>query len=270
VNEDSYRGAAAGWARGAIRVYAPVAELLIGRSPIALHGAGVLDVGAGTGVAEAPLRAAGVTRIVAADLSHDMLMWQRATRPPAVVGDVMTLPIRAAGFDAAIASFVLNHLTDPVSALVELARALRPGGAIFATVYANSSHSANRDRIDAIAGAHGWTPPEWYRHLKSEAAPLLGSCTPMRDAATAARLTDITVDEEPVEVNVTEPEALVDYRFGQAPFAEWLTSLTPHASASIRTAAAAAIADTMEPYRPRVIFLTACTVHEGATKAPRS
>ena len=259
MTEDSYRGAAAGWAHGATRVYAPIADLLIGRSPIALHGAAVIDIGAGTGAAEAPLRAAGATRIVAADLSHDMLMWQRVTRPPAIVCDVKSLPIRAARFDAAIASFVLNHLTDPVIALVELARALRPGGAVLANVYANSSHSANRDNIDAIAGAHGWTPPEWYRHLKSTAAPLLGSCTAMRDAATAAALINVAVDEEPVDVNLTEPEALVDYRFGQAPFAEWLTTLAPGARASIRAAAADAITDTMEPYRPRVVFLTAHT-----------
>ena len=259
MSDDAYRGAASGWAQGASRVYAPIAEVLVGRSPISLQGAVVLDVGAGTGVAEAPLRAAGVTRIVAVDLSHDMLMWQRAARPPAIVCNVMRLPVRAARCDVAVASFVLNHLTDPVSALVELGRVLRPGGAILATVYANSSQSANRDIIDGIAREHGWMPPEWYRHLKSAAAPLLGSCTAMSDAAVGATLTDVTVDEEPVDVHVAEPEALVDYRFGQAPFADWLANLAAHDRVSIRAEAAAAIADTMVAYRPRVVFLTART-----------
>jgi len=240
-------------------VYAPIAALLVERAPITLTGACVLDVGAGTGVCEAPLRAAGTSGLVEADLSHDMLAWNRAARPPAVASDVMHLPFPDAAFDAAIASFVLNHLTDPISGLAELARAARPGGAVLATVYANSSHSANRDTVDEIARAHGWAPPAWYAELKATSAPLLGGVTPMSTAAAAAALVDIGVDEEPVDVGLTEPEALVDYRFGQAHFSEWHASLTSDARAAARAAAVRAITGTMEPYRPRVVFLTART-----------
>ena len=122
VNQDHYRGAAMGWAQGATLVYAPIAALLIARTPIPLTGARVLDVGAGTGVCEAPLRAAGTATVMAADLSHDMLAWNRTARPPAVVADVMRLPFPSAVFDVAVASFVLNHLTDPVGGFAELAR----------------------------------------------------------------------------------------------------------------------------------------------------
>jgi len=133
VNADRYAGAAAGWASGATLVYAPVAALLVARTPIPLAGARVLDVGAGTGVCEAPLQAAGVASVVAADLSHDMLAWNRANRPPGVVSDVMRLPFPGLVFDAGVASFVLNHLTDPVWGFVELARVVRPGGAVLTT-----------------------------------------------------------------------------------------------------------------------------------------
>ncbi len=154
---------------------------------------------------------------------------------------------------------MLNHLTDPVGGFAELSRVVRPGGAVLATVYANSSHSASRDTVDEIARAHGWAPPAWYAELEATAAPLLGASTPMSTAAAAAALVDVQVDEEPVDVGLTEPEALVDYRFGQAHFAEWLARLRPDARVQARAAAVRAIDGAMEPYRPCVVFLTART-----------
>jgi len=259
VTSDNYRGAAAGWAGGATLVYGPIAARLIARSPVALTGACVLDVGAGTGVSEAPLRDAGASTVIGTDLSHDMLVWARASRCPSVVGDVMCLPFPNARFDAAIASFVLNHLDDPVGGLIELRRALRPGGAVLATVYANSSQSANRGAVDAVARAYGWNPPEWYRDLKATAAPRLGAVAPMTEAAEAAQLVDVDVTEAAVDVNVTDPVELVEYRFGQAHFADWLGDLDPDQRTRARAAAYGSIAETMEPYRPRVVFLTART-----------
>src|SRR5829696_8992596 len=44
--------------------------------------------------------------------------------------DVMTLPYAAASFDVVHAHQVLQHLTDPVGALREMARVTRPGGLI--------------------------------------------------------------------------------------------------------------------------------------------
>jgi SAM-dependent methyltransferase len=259
VNQDHYQGAAKGWARGATLVYAPIAALLVARTPIPLTGARVLDVGAGTGVCEGPLSAAGTETVVAADLSYDMLEWNRPARPPAVVADVMRLPFPSAVFDAAIASFVLNHLTNPAGGFAELIRVTRPGGAVLATVYANTSHSQNRDTIDEVARTYGWAPPSWYARLKATATPILGAAAPMRAAAAAVALIDVEVDEEAVDVGLTEPEALVDYRFGQGHFAEWLAGLSLDERTALRTAAAHAIENTMEPYRPRVVFLTART-----------
>jgi ubiquinone/menaquinone biosynthesis C-methylase UbiE len=260
MSSDHYRGAAVGWATGATLVYAPIAARLVDRRPLPLTGATVLDVGAGTGVCETPLRAAGVATIVGVDLSYDMLAWNGACRPPAVVADIMQLSFRSECFDAAVASFVLNHLTDPVGGLRELLRVVRPRGAVLATVFASTSSSANRDTIDEIAQAHGWSAPSWYTDLKANAIPLLGTAAPMSAAAADAGLVDIEADEGEVDVGITDPSALVDYRFGQAQFSGWLASLSPRARADFRSAAKDAIADTMEPYRPRVVFLSARAV----------
>lgn len=255
---DLYAGAARGWATGAARVYRPIAAALLEMAPAPLAGCTVLDAGAGTGVGSESLTAAGAT-VVAADLSLDMLAWDRARRPPAVVADVHHLPLRAAAVDHVVAAFVLNHLSAPVPALAELRRVARPGGAILASVFNVDSRSVARDAVDAVAQDHGWEVPEWYREVKEVAMPLLGSAGRMREAAVAAGLLDVVVVERPVDTGVDRAEDLVDYRFGQAQFASWISALSPAAAAAARAAAVAEIADVMEPYRPIVVMLAGRT-----------
>ena len=54
-----------------------------------------------------------------------------------VTGDVYSLGFDDQSFDVAHAHQVLQHLTDPVAALVEMRRVLRPGG-ILAVTYGRS------------------------------------------------------------------------------------------------------------------------------------
>jgi SAM-dependent methyltransferase/uncharacterized protein YbaR (Trm112 family) len=53
---------------------------------------------------------------------------------PDVVGDVFALPIRSGAADSAMCNEVLEHVPDPAAALAEIARIVRPGGALYMTV----------------------------------------------------------------------------------------------------------------------------------------
>jgi len=55
-------------------------------------------------------------------------------RATAVQGDALALPFASGSFDRVIASEVLEHIPDDVTAMAELARVLRPGGTMAVTV----------------------------------------------------------------------------------------------------------------------------------------
>ncbi|MEV6614785.1 class I SAM-dependent methyltransferase [Streptomyces sp. NPDC051051] len=96
----------------------------------------VLDAGCGTGRALPPLRDAvgpsGV--VVGADLTPAMLeAAARAGRDRAgrlLLADVTALPLRSGSLDAVFAAGLVAHLPDPSRNLRELARVVRPGGAL--------------------------------------------------------------------------------------------------------------------------------------------
>ena len=258
MKADRYAGAGRRWARGATLVYGPIATELVAMSPHPLSGRTVLDAGAGTGAVSSALAAAGA-RAIAADLSFDMLAWNARARPPCAVADIRALPLPAGRVDDAVAAFVLNHLAEPSAGLAELIRATRPAGAVLAAVFSNASRSQARDRVDAVAHEAGWQVPDWYLELKAVTAPILASAAAMGAAAHTAGLTEVVVEERPVDVGVTEPEQLISYRLGQPLFASWLDRIGPRRAQEIASHAADAIRPIMQPYRPIVVFLAAST-----------
>lgn len=256
--EDHYATSAPRWAFGAELVYGPIAAALVATSPHRLGGRTVLDAGAGTGAASAALRHCAAN-VLALDLSPAMLAWQAPARPPCAVADIRALPLAARSVDDAVAAFVLNHLADPAAGLAELARVTRPGGAILAAVFANESHSRARDRVDAAARAAGWRALAWYREMKANAAPMLGTADAMANAASAAGLVSVHAQERTVDVGVTEPTQLARYRLGTAAFAAWLDAIGSERAATVAAQAEDAVGGPMVPYRPGVVFLCALT-----------
>jgi ubiquinone/menaquinone biosynthesis C-methylase UbiE len=249
-----YEGAARTWAEDAEIVYGPLADALLERAP-ELAGKLVMDVGAGTGAVSRRLVFAGA-RAVAVDASLPMLAHQASSRPPAVVGDVSRLPFADDTVDGAAAAFVLNHLADPVAALVEMRRVVRADGFIVASVFSAADPPKAKAAIDRVLAAAGWEPPEWYRFLKSVDAQL-GSAAAMRDAARAAELENVDVVEQPVRTGVTDPNDIVRYRLSQPQRARFLTALSDAARRRISEECVAAVAELDEPFDPGVVMLAA-------------
>ena len=116
----------------------------------------VLDVGCGPGTITVGLaRRAG--RVVGLDMSPEMVESARslATREgvgSAVfeVGSAYELPFEGATFDVVYAHQVLQHLGDPVAALREFRRVLRPGGlvAVRDSDYATMIHAPVEPAIE--------------------------------------------------------------------------------------------------------------------------
>jgi ubiquinone/menaquinone biosynthesis C-methylase UbiE/DNA-binding transcriptional ArsR family regulator len=90
------------------------------------------DLGCGTGQLTASL-APCVGRVIAVDQSRAMLAAARARLPGLANvelrhGDLESLPIEDGELDAAVLFLVLHYLAEPVQALAEARRVLKPGG----------------------------------------------------------------------------------------------------------------------------------------------
>jgi ubiquinone/menaquinone biosynthesis C-methylase UbiE len=97
-------------------------------------GARVLDIAGGSGVyASLIVRAAPVT-VVGLDISSSMIRQrgEDSLLTENVVGDMEALPFPDSSFDAALFVGCLHHVPNPLKALEEAHRIVRPGGTVFA------------------------------------------------------------------------------------------------------------------------------------------
>ncbi|HKY75415.1 MAG TPA: class I SAM-dependent methyltransferase [Acidimicrobiia bacterium] len=253
----AYSATGSAWERGPARIYNRLAEIVVAALPVAVDGASALDLGAGTGAATRALLAAGADRVVAVDAATGMLAHDAGGRPPAVAGDALALPFATGAFDATVAAFSLNHLSDPAAGLCEAARVTRPGGAMAASAYADDDDHPVKQAVVAALTARGWTPDPWYRALQVDAAPKLATVAAARAAAEAAGL-EAHVEHRRVPFPDLDATALIAWRLGLAQHAPFFDGLPTDADrAALVEDAAARLGASWPPLERSIIILRA-------------
>jgi ubiquinone/menaquinone biosynthesis C-methylase UbiE len=111
-------------------------------SPEEVKGKTVLDAGCGTGVFSVIFAKNGASKVTGIDISEGSLSTARDLQNRFGVEntefskeDMLALPYDDASFDIVWAWGTVHHTTDPLQAIDNLVRILKPGGAILLAVY---------------------------------------------------------------------------------------------------------------------------------------
>jgi len=189
----------------------------------------VLDVGTGTGALVPAVRsAAPMASILGVDASHEMLRVALSKRNvPVARGDAMMLPVRAAAVDAAVFAYVLFHLPDPLTALREAHRVLRPGGRV-ATVTWAWEHAETAQKLWDEALAESGAAP--LRLRRSDVG--LDSLEAVEELVRSAGFTPARVWAEGLSKQ-WEPESFFALATGSGPSRQRLAGLDDGARTSL-------------------------------------
>jgi SAM-dependent methyltransferase len=133
--------------------------------PHLVPGSDVLDVGCGPGTITCDLaRSVAPGRVVGIDSAADVVDMARADAAASgsggaafEVADVFDLPFGDGTFDIVHAHQVLQHVADPVGALVEMRRVCRPGGLVAArdSDYPTFTFAPADPDLDRAVAAYG-------------------------------------------------------------------------------------------------------------------
>lgn len=148
------------------------------RKALALRpGQRVLDLACGTGVSTVELAKSGAYA-VGADLSTGMLAQGKRTPSvqraeiPLIAGDALRLPFADDAFDAVTISFGLRNVVQTSQALREMARVVRPGGALVICEFSRPTWAPFRAayyegalRVIRVIAERASSNPEAYTYL---------------------------------------------------------------------------------------------------------
>ncbi|MCZ6834853.1 MAG: methyltransferase domain-containing protein [Planctomycetota bacterium] len=153
----------------------------------------VLEVGCGTGVhtREMLKRIGAAGRVTGFDLSESMLGVARAKCPGAefIQGNAMALPFEDASFDVVASTFMLMFVPDPVQAIREMWRVLKPGGRLAISVWEGLHENPVYSRLASIA----------TERINDEAGTslswpfVLGETGKLADLCAEARISGVTI-----------------------------------------------------------------------------
>jgi ubiquinone/menaquinone biosynthesis C-methylase UbiE len=149
------------------RVFAPWARILVEIVP-ARAGEAVLDVatGPGTVAREAAAQVGPNGQVVGVDISGAMLAIARSfPRQPAAAdiqyleSSATAIPLQDARFDVAYCQHGLQHMTEPMRALAELKRLLKPGGRLGVAIWNQSPFGPFREAVASVNVSDGGPQP---------------------------------------------------------------------------------------------------------------
>jgi SAM-dependent methyltransferase len=161
----------------------------------------ILEVGCGTGGLLVAAARVGIA-VVGVDVASRWLVAARrrladhGLSAPLLAASGDRLPWPDGHFDTIVADSVLEHLDDPIRALREWSRVLRPGGDLL--VWSPNRYTLTTDPHLGLWGL-GWLPRSWlplYLRLRGRTAwpPRTLSASEVRGVAAGAGLDTIAVD----------------------------------------------------------------------------
>ena len=128
-----------------------------------LPGSRVLDVGAGSCPYRALFAHCEYKTHDFARLEADQFLGQKGYGAIDYVSDIVSIPVPTASFDVILCTEVLEHVPEPISAIQELARILRPGGRLLLTAPLGSGLHQEPYHF------YGGYTPHWYNKFLVEA-----------------------------------------------------------------------------------------------------
>lgn len=137
-------------------IFSAWAPILVDAGGVA-QGQRVLDVACGTGIVArvAADRVTGVGEVTGLDLNASMIKVARRLRPDLAwyEGDATDMPFPDASFDVVLCQAGLMFFPDPVVALREMRRVLRPGGKLAVQVWGTSAgYNLTAELLEEISG----------------------------------------------------------------------------------------------------------------------
>lgn len=123
----------------------------------------VLDVGAGSCPYRALFAHCEYKTHDFAQLKPDQLLGQKGYGPIDYVSDILSIPVPDASFDVILCTEVLEHVPEPIRAVREFARMLKPGGRLILTAPLGSGLHQEPYHF------YGGFTPYWYRKFLVEA-----------------------------------------------------------------------------------------------------